>query len=88
MAFVKLPHTKIVNYTQGLMLLHVPGTPSLCFTMTTVKTRSVLKWSWSWLPLLQFYLSCPFREGTKARGRSCKSHQPVLTISDEGCTRT
>lgn len=47
MAFAILPHTAIVNYTKGLMLLHVPGSLALCFMMTTVKTRSVLKLSWS-----------------------------------------
>lgn len=44
--------TEIVNYTKGLMLLHVPRTLALCFMMTTVKTRSVLKLSWSFPPLL------------------------------------
>lgn len=74
MAFAVLPHTEIVNYTKGLMLLHVPRTLALCFMMTTVKTRSVLKLSWSSPPLLQFYLSCPFKERTKACSRSCTSH--------------
>lgn len=76
------PHTETVNYTKGLMLLHVPGMLTLCFMASTVKTRSVLKLSRSSLPSLQFYLSCSFREGTKARSRSQNSHQPPLNASD------
>lgn len=79
MGFAILPHTEIVNYTKGLMLLHVPRTLALCFMMTTVKTRSVLKLSWSSPALLQFYLSCPFKEGTKACSRSYTSRQPLHT---------
>lgn len=61
------PHAEAVNYTKGLMLLHVLGMLTLCFMASTVKTRSVLKLSRSSLPSLQFYLSCSFRGGTKAR---------------------
>lgn len=69
MGFAILPHTEIVNYTKGLMLLHVPRRVALYFMMTTVKTRPVLKWSWSLPPSLQFYLSSPFKQGTKACSR-------------------
>lgn len=83
MGFAILPHTEIVNHTKGLMLLHVPRTLTLCFMVTTVKTRSVLKLSWSLRPLLQFYLSCPFKGGTKAYSRSCTSFQTELSTSDK-----
>ena len=89
MGFAILPHTEIVNYTKGLMLLHVPRTLALCFMMTTVKTRSVLKLSWSSPPLLQFYLSCPFKEGTKGMQQVVHfTCQPVLSASDKCLSHT
>lgn len=88
MGFAILPHAEIVNYTRGPMLLHVPRTLALCFMMTTVKTRSVLKLSWSSPPLLQFYLSCPFKEETKACSRSYTSCQPVWSVSDKSLSHT
>lgn len=75
------PHSETVNYAKGLVLLHVPGMLTLCFMASAVKTRSALKLSRSSLPSLQFYLSCSFRGGTKARSRSHNSHQPPLSAS-------
>lgn len=76
------PHTETVNYTKGPMLLGVPRMLTLCFMASTVKTRSALKLSRSSLPSLQFYLSCSFREGTKAPSSSQNSHQPPPNASD------
>lgn len=76
------PLAETVNYTKGPVLLHVPGMLTLCFMASPVKTRSVLKLSRSSPPSLQFYLSCSFREGTKARSRSHNSHQPPPNASD------
>lgn len=33
------PHTETVNYTKGLMLLHVPGMLTLCFMASAVKNQ-------------------------------------------------
>lgn len=55
MASAVLRHTEIVNYTEGLMVEHVPRMQPLCFMMTTVKTGSALKSSESWPPSLHFY---------------------------------
>lgn len=76
------PLAETVNYTKGPVLLRVPGMLTLCFMASPVKTRSVLRLSRSSPPSLQFYLSCSFREGTKARSRSHNSHQPPPDASD------
>lgn len=81
MGFAILPHAVIVNYTKSLMLLHVPSMLTLCFMVTTVKTGSVLKLSWSLLPFLILSIKA-IQRGTKACSRLCTSLQPVSRASD------
>lgn len=53
MGFAALPHAVTVNYTDGLMLLHVCRTSALRSTAaTTKKTRSGLQVLFKWWPLL------------------------------------